>query len=50
MFFIFLKLKHNRTQSFATKLKRIDLAGNSIFVASVVAVLLALTWAGPVYA
>ena len=33
-----------------TKFRRIDWAGNALFVASVVAVLIALSWAGTVYA
>lgn len=49
MFFIFLRVKQPRNQAFVAQLKRIDFAGNSIFIASVIAVLLALTWAGPVY-
>lgn len=32
-----------------TKLRRIDYVGNSVFVASVVSVLIALSWAGTVY-
>lgn len=32
-----------------SRLKRIDFGGNAIFIGSVVAVLLALTWGGPVY-
>lgn len=31
------------------KLRRIDFGGNAIFVGSIIAVLLALTWGGPVY-
>ncbi|KAL8979641.1 MAG: hypothetical protein Q9205_005073 [Flavoplaca limonia] len=36
--------------SVRTKLRRIDWIGNTLFVASVVAVLIALSWAGTVYA
>ncbi|KAK5047794.1 hypothetical protein LTR84_006459 [Exophiala bonariae] len=49
MFFFFLRVKHRRGQSFWSKVKRIDFGGNAIFIGAVVAVLLALTWAGPVY-
>ena len=49
MFFFFLRVKHRRGQSFFSKIKRIDFGGNAIFIGAVVAVLLALTWGGPVY-
>ena len=49
MFFFFLRVKHRRGQSFMSKFKRIDFGGNAIFIGAVVAVLLALTWGGPVY-
>ncbi|KAF7846094.1 hypothetical protein BT93_L5265 [Corymbia citriodora subsp. variegata] len=49
MFFCFLKVKHQRGQGLKAKMMRIDFGGNLIFIGAVVAVLLALTWAGPVY-
>lgn len=49
LFSFFLRLKHERGQTVRSKLKRIDFGGNAIFVGAVVAILLALTWAGPVY-
>lgn len=49
MFFFFLRVKRQRGQSFWSKVKRIDFGGNAIFIGAVVAVLLALTWGGPVY-
>jgi MFS family permease len=49
MFFFFLRVKHPRGQTFFSKVKRIDFGGNAIFIGAVVAVLLALTWGGPVY-
>lgn len=49
MFFFFLRVKHRRGQSMWSRVKRIDFGGNAIFIGAVVAVLLALTWAGPVY-
>jgi EmrB/QacA subfamily drug resistance transporter len=49
MFFFFLRVKHRRGQTFMSRVKRIDFGGNAIFIGAVVAVLLALTWGGPVY-
>ena len=49
MLFVFLKVKHRRNQTLVSRLKRMDIGGNAIFIGSVVAVLLALTWGGPVY-
>lgn len=49
MFFFFLRVKHRRGQSLWSRIKRIDFGGNAIFIGAVIAVLLALTWAGPVY-
>lgn len=49
MFFFFLRVKRQRGQSLWSRIKRIDFGGNAIFIGAVVAVLLALTWAGPVY-
>ena len=47
MFFFFLHVKHRRVMF--SSVKRIDFGGNAIFIGAVVAVLLALTWGGPVY-
>ncbi|KAL9044410.1 MAG: hypothetical protein Q9214_002449 [Letrouitia sp. 1 TL-2023] len=49
MLVIFLQVNWEKETSIMTKLRRIDYVGNSIFVASVVAVLIALSWAGTVY-
>lgn len=49
MFFFFLRVKHRRGQSLWSRITRIDFGGNAIFIGAVVAMLLALTWAGPVY-
>ena len=47
--YFFLNLRWDRTESVKEKLKRIDYIGNIILIASTVSVLIALTWAGPVY-
>ncbi|KAI1749855.1 major facilitator superfamily domain-containing protein [Xylaria castorea] len=47
--FLFLHVNYDREAAILTKLKRIDYAGNAILVASVVAVLLALSWGGTKY-
>jgi hypothetical protein len=47
--YFFLNLRWNREESIADKLKRIDYVGNLILIASTVSVLIALTWAGPIY-
>ncbi|KAI1738082.1 major facilitator superfamily domain-containing protein [Xylaria scruposa] len=47
--FLFLRVNYDRETAILTKLKRIDYAGNAILVASVVAVLLALSWGGAQY-
>lgn len=49
MFFFFLRVKHRKGQTFWSKVKRIDFGGNTIFIGAVVAVLLAITWAGPLH-
>ncbi|KAG6365693.1 hypothetical protein INS49_007304 [Diaporthe citri] len=49
MFFFFLRVKHRRGQSLWSRIRRLDFGGNAIFIGAVVAVLLAMTWAGPVY-
>ncbi|CAM1510492.1 Fc.00g008270.m01.CDS01 [Cosmosporella sp. VM-42] len=47
--YFFLNLQWNRTESISAKLKRIDYIGNAILIASSVSILIALTWAGPIY-
>jgi EmrB/QacA subfamily drug resistance transporter len=47
---IFLQVNHVQEPNLATSLGKIDWAGNLIFVASVSSVLIALAWAGAVYA
>ena len=47
--FIFLHVNYNREMSFKQKIKRIDLIGNAILMASAVAILYALTYAGTLY-
>lgn len=48
-FFFFLRVKHRHGQALLSKVKRIDFGGDTIFIGAVVAVLLALTWGGPVH-
>jgi hypothetical protein len=47
--FVFLRVGYDREMSFWQKLKRIDLVGNCILVASTVSVLYALSYAGTRY-
>ncbi|KAF4448634.1 hypothetical protein F53441_7983 [Fusarium austroafricanum] len=47
--YFFLNLQYDKTQSTMDKLRRIDYIGNAILMASSVSILIALTWAGPVY-
>lgn len=44
-----LRLKHERTLSLPERLSRIDFTGNAIFIASLVSILIAITWGGTVY-
>jgi MFS family permease len=46
---LFLNVKYTKETTFQAKLRRIDFIGNFVFVASVVAILLALTWGGTRY-
>ncbi|KAI5926907.1 MFS general substrate transporter [Camillea tinctor] len=46
---LFLRVKWDRETKIRDKLKRIDVFGNTLLVASTVSVLIALTWAGSVY-
>ncbi|KAL8818230.1 MAG: hypothetical protein Q9223_003097 [Gallowayella weberi] len=50
MLIAFLQVNWEKETSVRTKVRRIDWIGNTLFVASVVAVLIALSWAGTVYA
>ncbi|KAF4471819.1 multidrug transporter (major facilitator family) [Fusarium albosuccineum] len=47
--YFFLNLNWNREESTMAKLRRIDYIGNAILIAASISVLIALTWAGPVY-
>lgn len=47
--YLFLNLRYDREERILSKLKRIDYLGNAILMASSVSVLIALTWAGPIY-
>lgn len=49
LLWLFLRVKWDKETKTWDKLKRIDVVGNSILVASTVSVLIALTWAGSVY-
>ncbi|EHK42446.1 uncharacterized protein TrAtP1_002544 [Trichoderma atroviride] len=47
---LFLRVNYDRQTAIAIKLKKIDYVGNGILMASVVAVLIALSWGGSKYA
>ncbi|KAH7133366.1 major facilitator superfamily domain-containing protein [Dactylonectria estremocensis] len=47
--YMFLNLQWDREESTMAKLRRIDYGGNAILFAASVSILIALTWAGPVY-
>ncbi|KAH8655103.1 major facilitator superfamily domain-containing protein [Tricladium varicosporioides] len=49
LLWLFLRVKWDKETKTWDKLKRIDIAGNTLLVASTASVLLALTWAGSVY-
>ncbi|RYP91128.1 hypothetical protein DL770_002751 [Monosporascus sp. CRB-9-2] len=49
MMFLFLHVKYDKQMSFKEKMKRIDYIGNGILMASTVAILYALTYAGTIY-
>lgn len=49
LLWLFLRVKWDKETKTLDKLKKIDVAGNSLLVASTVSVLIALTWAGSVY-
>ncbi|KAI1825865.1 MFS general substrate transporter [Xylaria intraflava] len=48
--FIFLRVNYNKEMSFWQKLKRVDIISNVVLVASTVAILYALSYAGTLYA
>ncbi|KAH8895394.1 MFS general substrate transporter [Thozetella sp. PMI_491] len=47
--YFFLNLRYDSDGAITAKLRRIDYAGNAILIGASVSVLIALTWAGPVY-
>lgn len=49
LLWVFLRVKWDKKTKALDKIKRIDVAGNSLLVASSVSVLIALTWAGTLY-
>lgn len=49
LLWLFLRVKWDKETKTRDKFKRIDVAGNSLLVASTVSVLIALTWAGAEY-
>lgn len=49
LLWLFLRVKWDKETRTRDKLKRIDVVGNSLLLASTVSVLIALTWAGSVY-
>jgi MFS family permease len=48
--FFFLQVKFNKEMTIPQKLKRMDFVGAGIFVGSAISVLIALAWAGSLYA
>lgn len=47
--YFFVNLRWDREEAVLEKLKRIDYVGNLILISSTISVLIALTWAGPIY-
>ncbi|KAK2779011.1 hypothetical protein FQN53_001560 [Emmonsiellopsis sp. PD_33] len=47
--FLFLRLNYDREQSWKERVTRIDVFGNAVFIAAIIAVLIALTWGGTIY-
>jgi hypothetical protein len=47
--FVFLRVNYERSQTWRQRLARVDFAGNAIFVAAIVAMLVALTWGGTMF-
>ncbi|KAF6235595.1 hypothetical protein HO173_006278 [Letharia columbiana] len=50
LLFFFLHTNYQSDQTMARRFVRIDFSGNAIFIATITAVLLALTWGGTLYA
>ncbi|KAA8645746.1 hypothetical protein EYZ11_001255 [Aspergillus tanneri] len=46
---LFLHVRYDREATVWSKLKRVDFVGNTILIASVIAILLSLTWAGTLH-
>ncbi|TVY81694.1 Efflux pump FUS6 [Lachnellula suecica] len=49
MLFVFLKMKHRRIGTVTERLRRVDFPGHAILIASVVSILIPLTWGGTTY-
>jgi len=49
MLYVFMHVNYNKADNLATKLGGLDWIGNLVFVAASCSVLLALSWAGPLY-
>ena len=47
--FVFLRVSHTQGTTWKQRFRRIDFSGNLIFIASIVAVLIAVTWGGTEY-
>jgi hypothetical protein len=47
---LFLHVEYEKESTFTAKVKRVDFAGNAIFIAATVSLLIALTYAGTLYA
>lgn len=46
---MFLRVNHQRSQTWAQRLARVDYLGNAIFVAAITSILVALTWGGTIF-
>lgn len=49
LLFVFLRVNYPRAQTWRQRLAKIDITGNAIFSATIISVLIALTWAGTIY-
>ncbi|KAI3326230.1 macrolide phosphotransferase k [Xylariaceae sp. AK1471] len=49
LLYAFLRVNHERDQTWKQRLLRVDVTGNVIFIASIVSVLIAITWGGTVF-
>ncbi|KAF1837718.1 major facilitator superfamily protein [Decorospora gaudefroyi] len=49
LLFFFLRVKYDKSQTFATKFSSLDWLGNAVFIGGTVPVLIALGWAGGQY-